>query len=114
MIILVFNKTKSIGPNNALNFKMKIEEIVTKRDLMEMEIRMLEKTELLFREHLKPIIKKEWLTTREVQEYFGLASANTLQNFKTKYRAFKPAKLGGKNLYHLATITKHLNDTRNG
>lgn len=90
---------------------MKIEEIATKSALAEMEERLIECINSIKQQGSTGStagLTKEWITTAEFQRCFGIKSANTIQTLIHKHRELKPAKLGGRNLFHLPTIHKFL------
>lgn len=85
---------------------MKLEELPTKNDIQELR-ETLDKILTLLEKRGDPGKgTKEWLTTAEVMEQFGIKSPNTLQSLKS--RGLRPAKLGGKNLYNYAAIVKYI------
>jgi hypothetical protein len=85
---------------------MKLEELPTKTDILELK-EALDKILTLLEKRGDPGNGvKEWLTTAEVMEQFGIKSPNTLQSLKAK--GLRPAKLGGKNLYNYSAVVKYI------
>ena len=85
---------------------MKLEELPTKSDILELKETLDRILTLLEGRNGQGSGPKEWLTTSEVMEQFGIKSPNTLQSLKAK--GLRPAKLGGRNLYSYAAIVKYI------
>lgn len=84
-----------------------MDELVSKRYLLESNESLFKKIQSLFENKGgNGKAEKDWLTTAEVMERFGIRSANTLQNLKSK--GLRCCKLGGKNLYNYKDLVSFI------
>lgn len=88
------------------SYSVKIEELPTKSDLLELKQTLDKILTLLEKRSEDGKSQKEWLTSAEVMEQFGIKSTTTLQTLRGK--GLRPAKLGGKNLYSYSSIVKYI------
>lgn len=86
-------------------------EIVTKSDLQEFRVQLLNDLRKVLSLHV-PVPEKAWLKSSEVRKLLKI-SPNTLQNLRTTGK-LHPSKVGGLLYYSQEEISALLNDPRKG
>jgi hypothetical protein len=81
-------------------------EVITKADLEEFRVKLLNDLKKLINTTEKPVSKK-WLRSYEVKQLLGI-STGTLQNF-TINGVLHPRKIGGLNYFNMEEIDSLLN-----
>jgi subtilase family serine protease len=76
--------------------------ILTTEDLQTLKNEILLEISKMLNTYLSPKNHKEYLTTEEVKEMFGVKSVNTIKKYLI------PKKFGNRNLYALSEIMKNL------